>query len=264
MGQRFSDQRPSEDQISRPIAPAPVAADIGIIAALPIEIGDVIDRLKRVRKYQAARVSIVEGESAGKIVVVVVAGVGRIAARRAAEVLMAGHQPRWIISAGFAGALNPALARNALVLPDEVLDPEGRHFPIELPEALGTGIPHTKGRLLTVDRLILTSSEKEELHRLHEADLVDMESSAVAAICQERLVRFLALRVISDDARSELPREISRLLTRSGSYRVGAAIRAIWHRPSSLKDFWKLHEHALEAAGRLAPFVTRCIDGLPP
>ena len=39
-----------------------------------------------------------------------------------AELLIAGHRPRWIISAGFAGGLDPALARNDLVLPHEVID----------------------------------------------------------------------------------------------------------------------------------------------
>jgi adenosylhomocysteine nucleosidase len=177
--------------------------------------------------------------------------------------LIAGHQPRWIISAGFAGALDPALTRNTLVLSGEVIDEEGHRFPIEPPEALGNGITHSRGRLITVDRLVLTSQEKAELRQIHQADLVDMESSAVAALCQERLVRFLGVRVISDDAQSELPREIATLITRSGSYRLGAALRAVWQRPSTLKDFWNLHEHALEAAERLAQFITRCLDTLP-
>ena len=90
-----------------------------------------------------------------------------------------------------------------------------------------------------------------------------MESSAVAALCAERLVRFLAIRVVSDDARKDLPREVASLITQSGSYRIGAAFRAIWNRPSSIKDFWTLHEHALEAADRLARFVVRCLGELP-
>jgi adenosylhomocysteine nucleosidase len=155
------------------------------------------------------------------------------------------------------------MARNDLVLPQEVLDLDGRRFPVELPAAVGAGIRYSRGRLLTVDRLILSAREKEDLHRSSQADLVDMESSAVAALCSERLVRYLSVRVISDDARSDLPPEVATLLARPGSYRVGAALRAIWHRPSSLKDFWTLHERALEAADRLAKFVARCIDELP-
>jgi adenosylhomocysteine nucleosidase len=244
-------------------APAPAPADVGIVAALPLEVGDLIDRLRRVRKYRSAALPVIEGEYHNKIVVIAVAGVGRAAARRAAEVLLVGHRPSWIIAAGFAGALNPALARNDLVVPGEVIDPEGCRFPVEPPESLGAGQRFARGRLLTVDRLILNSEEKGALHRSYQADLVDMESSAVAALCGEKLVRFVAVRIISDDARSDLPPEIAALLTRSGSYRVGAAVRAIWNRPSRLKDFWTLHARALEAADRLAKFLGRCLDDLP-
>ena len=262
MRDRSTDQSHSQRHVERGPAPPPLPADVGIVAALSIEVGDLIDHLKKVRKYQSVKVPVIEGEYAGKIVAVAIGGAGRPAARRSADVLIAGHRPRWIISAGFAGALNPALARNDLVLPHEVIDLEGRRFPVEQPATLG-GFRHTTGRLLTVDRLILNSDEKEALWRSHEADLVDMESSAVAELCGEKLVRFLSLRVISDDAHTKLPKEVATLLSHTGSYRVGAAMRALWNRPSSLKDFWTLHERALEAADRLAKAVTRCLDELP-
>ena len=54
-------------------------------------------------------VPVIEGEYCGKIVAVAVGGMGRAAARRAADVLIAGHRPRWLISAGFAGALESRL-----------------------------------------------------------------------------------------------------------------------------------------------------------
>jgi adenosylhomocysteine nucleosidase len=247
----------------RGVAPAPVPADVGIVAALPIEVDDLISGLRRVWKYRSIAVPVIEGEYGGKIVAVAIGGVGRRAARRAADVLISGHRPRWIISAGFAGALNPAYARNDLVLPREVIEIEGGVYPIETPPVVGANLPHAVGRLLTVDQLVLRVAEKEELHRSYQADLVDLETSAVAAICGERLVRFLSIRVISDDAQADLPREVATMLSRSGSYRVGAAIRSVWNRPSSLKDFWALYEHAIEAGGRLAAFIKRCLDDLP-
>jgi adenosylhomocysteine nucleosidase len=236
---------------------------VGIIAALPIEVGDLIDRLERVRKYHSASVPMIEGEYAGRIVVVAVGGVGRAAARRAADLVVAGHQPRWLVSAGFAGALNPTLARHDVVLAHEIIDPEGLRFPVAIPEALGDGQRYVHGRLLTVDRIIAQPEEKQELHSGFGADLVDMESSAVAELCSQKLLRFLSVRVISDDAGTVLPREVATLLAHTGSYRVGAALRALWHRPASLKDFWLLHERALESSDRLAKFLVRCLDELP-
>ena len=129
---------------------------------------------------------------------------------------------------------------------------------------MGASLQHAKGRLLTVDQVVLRAAEKGELHRSYQADLVDMETSAVAAVCREKLVRFLSIRVISDDAHGDLPREVASIMNPSGSYRVGATLRSIWQRPSSVKDFWRLYEHSIEAADRLAKFIIRCLDDLPP
>src|SRR2546423_12744693 len=88
-------------------APAPLPADVGVVAALPVEVGFLIDRLSKVRKYSGPDFSVIEGECAGKVVAVVVAGLGRDSARRGTEFLLLGHRPRWVVSAGFAGALDP-------------------------------------------------------------------------------------------------------------------------------------------------------------
>ncbi len=249
---------------SQPLAPAPVPADVGIVMALAIEAGYLCDNLKRVRRYTACTHSIIEGELAGKIVAIVLTGAGRAAARHGSEVLLAGHRPRWIISAGFAGGLDPSLARNDLVIPHEVLDLGGNLVAIDRSIPDLRGVTRTAARLLTVDRLIARPAEKADLRQLHAADLIDMETSAVAALARDRSLRFLAIRVISDDAGAELPAEVARLLVHSGSYRMGVALRAVWHRPSVLKDFWTLHARALESSDRLATCIQRVLEVLPP
>jgi adenosylhomocysteine nucleosidase len=70
--------------------------------------------------------------------------------------------------------------------------------------------------------------------------------------------------VISDDARTDLPRELAAFLSHGGGYRFGAAMRAVWQRPASIKEFWTLYERALEAADRLARCIVRCLPELPP
>src|SRR5438874_13580364 len=94
------------------VAPAPVAADVGVVAALGLEVGFLTDRLSKVRKYAGPRHKVIEGEAGGKLVAVIVGGAGRSLARRATGLLIDGHRPRWVVSAGFAGALDPALKRN--------------------------------------------------------------------------------------------------------------------------------------------------------
>ena len=168
------------------MAPAPVPADVGIVAAMPMEVGDLINGLKKVWKYQAVAVPVIEGEYAGKIIAVAVAGMGRAAAGRAADVLIAGHRPRWLISAGFAGALNPRL-RSQRPDPGPRSDRSGRKLVPRRPAAgMGASVQHARGRLITVDQVVLLAADKGELHRSYQADLVDMESSAVAAVCREK------------------------------------------------------------------------------
>jgi adenosylhomocysteine nucleosidase len=250
-------QGSNPESLKTRVAPPPTPADVGIVAALPLEIKPFLGRLKNVRKYASERHSVVEGEYADRLVVAILSGPGRKAAARAAQFLWIGHRPRWMISAGFAGALDPTLRRNDLVLASEVIDPEGHRFSIDvsIPEEAESPRPDSSkirtGRLLTVDKIIRTAAEKAGLRDQHQADLIDMESSAIAALCHERSVRFLSVRVISDHAQQELPPEILTLVGPTGSYRVGAAIGAIWKRPSSLVDMLELREHAHQAADQL-------------
>ena len=104
----------------------------------------------------------------------------------------------------------------------EVIDREGRSFLVEPPPDIGASVQHARGRLLTVDRVVLRAADKGELHRAYQADLVDMESSAVAAVCQEKLVRFLSIRVISDDAHGDLPDEIAAIMNPVGCLSRGS------------------------------------------
>jgi adenosylhomocysteine nucleosidase len=231
--------------------------------ALPIEAGYLCDRLTKVRKYTAQSHTIVEGELSGKLVAVILSGVGMRAARHGGELLIAGHRPRLILSAGFAGGLDPSLKRNDLVMPHEIVDLEGNLIEVAARTSDMPASVRTSGRLLTVDRVITRAAEKTELRGVHQADLLDMETSGLAHLARERSLPFVSMRVISDDAAVELAPEIANLLTRSGSYQLGLAVRAIWRRPAVLKDFWALHGSALEASDRLAKGVQRLLEILP-
>ena len=228
---------------------------------MPIEIGFFHDRLKSVRRYQTQRLNIVEGMLGNKVVVVATSGLGRDRGRRAAEIVLAGHRPSWLISAGFAGALDLSLQRNDLILADEVVDLEGRRFAIDVKLDAASGRVRA-GRVLTVDAIARTAEEKAELARRSSAQAVDMETIALAELCAERAQRFVSVRVISDDAAADLPPEIASLTTRSGSYQIGAALRALWNRPAAIKDFWRLHAQSQAAAETLAGFLAGMIERL--
>ena len=114
------------------------------------------------------------------------------------------------------------------MLPSEVLDAEGRRYSIGVavpddPNEPKSGPRLRSGKLLTVDMIVRTAVEKAALRERYSADVVDMETSAVAGICSERGVRFLSIRVISDVAGEDLPKEVVALMSKSGSYLVGSA-----------------------------------------
>ena len=200
----------------QPLAPAPVPADVGIVMALAIESGYLCDNLRRVRRYSTRAHFITEGELAGKIIAVILTGPGKAAARDGTEVLIVGHRPRWIISAGFAGGLDPTLARHDLVIPHQVIDLEGNLLTVELAIPTLPGLKSTAGRLLSVDRLIANPAEKADLRRRHGADLIDMETSTVARMAQRAIV---AVPVDSGNQRRRRLRASRRGGQTAGSFR---------------------------------------------
>jgi adenosylhomocysteine nucleosidase len=132
------------------------------------------------------------------------------------------------------------------------------HYPLPT-----THYPLTSGRLLAVDHVVRLPSEKQELGRKHEALAADMESLAVAEVCRDRGVPFLAVRIISDAADEALPPDVEHLLAQPGGPRQwGAALGAICRRPSSAKDLLRLWHHANEDSDRLAKYLTEVVAEL--
>jgi adenosylhomocysteine nucleosidase len=168
-----------------------------------------------------------------------------------------------VVSAGFAGALVADLARGDLVVAQNIVDTSGRTWDAEpgtLPRWLAEVPRLHLGRLLTTDRIIRLPEEKLSLGRQHVAVAVDMESFAVAEVCRERGAAFLGIRIINDATADELPPDVERLVAqKTQAARLGAALGAIWRRPSSLKDMLGLQRRAIEDADRLARVLLRVI-----
>ena len=104
---------------NRPEGSAPCAA--AIVFAVAIE-ADAFERMATDRVETIANgLTIHAGRVAGRRVAWSVAGVGQEPASRAALLLVDGHRPGVLVSAGFAGGLDPALPRGAVVRPARVI-----------------------------------------------------------------------------------------------------------------------------------------------
>jgi adenosylhomocysteine nucleosidase len=200
-----------------------------------------------------------DGLLQGRRVLAVNSGVGGEAAARATERIIARHHPAWIISAGFAGALREELRRGHVVMADAVADLSGAELDVGMkmdPQAVAATRGLHVGRLLTVDHILRLPEEKRTLGEKHRAIACDMETYGVAEACRRLKTRFLAVRVISDAIDDELSPELESLVNqKSSAAKFGAAAGALFRRPGSVKDMWRLKEDAIKASDRLAKFL---------
>ena len=244
-----------------PVAPSktspPCAA--GLVFAVPIEADAFARAASDVVEVEADGLSFCEGQVGGRRVAWCVAGVGRAAAARATRLLVDGHRPRLLVSAGFAGGLDPALPRGAAVEPATVRGEPQPGDAVRLAAAA-----EGSGTLVTVDRIVRTPAEKAALAAATGARLVDMEALAVAQVATAAGLPCRSVRVISDAAGDELPPDVSRLVApQSALRRAGAVLGMIGRRPRSAVDLWQLWERAVVDGRTLADALVQLCRSLP-
>lgn len=243
-------------------------ADVGLVSALRLELSPLFRRLDRVRKYSGGDFTFRGGFLRDIRIAAVESGAGRKRAERATHALLDAHQPQWMLSVGFAGALNDRLKIGDIVVADRIVpadapapaDQAGLKIDIKMPADESRGL--YVGRLATATHIVQTVAEKRGIAERTGALAVDMESLAVAEVCRARKARFIAVRAISDDCTADLPNEVLTVLGGTGSVRAGAIVGALWKRPSSYKDLWALRQNANAASDRLALFLISMLKQL--
>lgn len=242
-------QSPPPEELAPP-------CDLIIAFALGVESGGTIDLLEHASTTRVGSFTEHAGKLRGKEAVVVETGVGGPSAAQAVSDAIDFHQPLWLISAGFAGALDPALRRGHILMASEVVRAGAAPLSIGVKvKAEGNRGLHT-GRLVSVDKLIRTRGEKESLAKEFQALACDMETYQIADVCRQKNVRFLSVRIVSDALDDELPKEVERLLSqKTFAGKLGAAAQAVFQRPGSALDLFKLQDEALKASDRLAKFL---------
>lgn len=237
-------------------------ADIGIVSAVPMELAPFLKRCERVRKYSGADFVFRGGVYDGIRIVVVESGMGFARARRATQSLVDAHTPKWILSSGFCGGLLPNMKIGDIVMAGSVVDTHGHELSVDLDVPADPEHGLHVGRIVTTDSMVRLVEDKKALAEKYQAVAVDMESLAIAQICRDTKTRFLVVRSVSDDLSQDLPPEILTVVGSTATLRVGAALGALWKRPSSAKDLWNLREAAHLAAERLATFLDGVVTQL--
>jgi hopanoid-associated phosphorylase len=204
----------------------------------------------------------------------ILAGVGPAAATEGARRLAAAGATA-LLSWGMAGGLDPLLAPGTLVLPVEVMSPEGRLFPTardwreRVSGAIEAHRPVCSGRLLTCREALGSPAAKSLAFRRTAAIAVDMESSAVAEVAAAARLPFLAVRAIVDTAADEVPRAALSAVG-TGGLRVGRLLAAVALAPGELPALLRLSARyrsarralfAVARSGALAPAGLRSAAG---
>ncbi len=249
---------------------------LGVVFALAVEADGFAALATHVFDTQASGIVVREGLIAGRRVAWCVSGAGSQAATLATQLLIDGHRPRLIASAGFAGGLCPSISRGSILYPTRVLRVTAGMTVTEtllladiqpeatFPNPVTAHDPSRTTSLVSVDHVVYTAAEKRELFSCTGAVVVDMESFSVASRSHAVGVRCASVRVVSDAAEQELPPEIGRLVQpQSTMRRVGAALAVIGRRPRAAADMWRLWEHAVIDGKTLAVALERLCRSLP-
>ena len=184
---------------------------VGIIAALPREVKPLVRGWKEDRL--PGKIRLYTKDSA----VVACAGMGPARATLAVEAAMAASPVTALLSAGLAGACDPALRVGDIVRAGVVVDAKSgeRYSDSQFHQVLVTAVS------------ISGATEKKRLYESYGASAVDMEAATVARLAEARGVRFQAIKSVSDEANFEME-DLARFATPDGQFRVaGFAAYAI-------------------------------------
>jgi len=148
-----------------------------------------------------------------------------------------------LVSIGFAGALAPGMKVGDIFVP--------RHIVSERTGSAFTS-PRGKGSLVTADTVV-GADRKRVLFKRFQAQAVDMEAAAVAAVAASRDCEFLALKVISDELDTRI--DFVEPFIRPEGFRLGAFVAHLLIRPWLWPRVFCLWRDSCRAAENLSRAV---------
>jgi len=185
-------------------------------------------------------------------VFIVIVGIGRQNAEKSVRSFLASNSPELVLTCGFAGGLNPDLKLGDVVFELSTLN-------IQLStRLLAAGAKSAK--IFCADRIATTVAEKKALRAETGADAVEMESAAIHAVCAERGIPCVTVRVISDTADEDLPLDFNALAKADKSIDFGKLFLAIAKSPGKIGALMALQKKTRLAAERLAAVLSKILQ----
>ena len=199
---------------------------IGIIGAMEVEIAILKEKMEDVRIIKKASMEFYEGTLAGRKVVVVRSGIGKVNAGICAQILADVFSVDAIINTGIAGSLNKDINIGDIVLSTDVVqhdmdatgfgyrkgqipqmpvfffnaDEKLRRLAAEVCKEVNPDIQVFEGRIASGDQFVCAQDVKNGIVAEFSAYATEMEGAAIGQAAYLNEVPFLIIRAISDKA----------------------------------------------------------------
>ena len=199
---------------------------IGIIGAMEVEVAILKEKMEDVRIIKKASMDFYEGILAGKKVVVVRSGIGKVNAGICAQILADVFSVDAIINTGIAGSLNKNINIGDIVLSTDVVqhdmdatgfgyrkgqipqmpvfffnaDDNLRRLAAEVCKEVNPDIQVFEGRIASGDQFVCDQDVKNRIVSEFSAYATEMEGAAIGQAAYLNQIPFLVVRAISDKA----------------------------------------------------------------
>ena len=199
---------------------------IGIIGAMEVEVAILKEKMEDVRIIKKASMDFYEGILAGKKVVVVRSGIGKVNAGICAQILADVFSVDAIINTGIAGSLNKNINIGDIVLSTDVVqhdmdatgfgyrkgqipqmpvfffnaDDNLRRLAAEVCKEVNPDIQVFEGRIASGDQFVCVQDVKNRIVSEFSAYATEMEGAAIGQAAYLNEIPFLVVRAISDKA----------------------------------------------------------------
>jgi len=190
----------------------------------------------------------------GHELLLVANGAGASRAAAALDAAADVFHPDAVISTGFCGALDPALAVADVVVATSVAAADRRYAALPV----STTAPHHSGVVCSIDQVAQTAEEKRRL-RAGGAIAVEMEAAGVAARAQARGLPFYCVKVVTDLAGETMANDFNAALRSDGHFDTMVILREALRRPlARLPELCRLRQRSVRAARVLGDFFADC------
>ena len=198
---------------------------IGIIAAEEIEMQVIKDLTKNIEIIEIFNLEFIKGKINDKDIVLVKSGEGKVNAARTTQIMIDNFEIDFVINVGSAGAVNPELNVQDIVIADRLIQYDFDISPLgyEKAEICGIGkylecdkglVEKLKntieqlekdnkiviGLIGTADSFCSGSEMAKSIRDEFNVECIEMEGAAIAQVCILDRVPFVVIRGISDTA----------------------------------------------------------------